>query len=77
MLRSSSNLSKWEDVKVILELEDMINYGFQYVDWLFEGNDIVVLSRTAHGDGNLNAHINHDANFLTFHRIEGFRKLEK
>lgn len=75
MLKSSSDLKKWDDVKVILEHEDVINHGFQYVDWSFEGNDIIVLSRTAYFDGIANAKNNHDANYLTFHRIEDFRKI--
>ncbi|WP_020597276.1 sialidase family protein [Spirosoma panaciterrae] len=76
MLRRSDDLKKWDDVKVILEHDDVLNHGFQYVDWSFEGNDIIVLSRTAYFDGNTNAANNHDANYLTFHRIENFRKLK-
>lgn len=75
MLRKSKDLIHWEDVKIILEHQDVLKHGFQYVDWLFEGNDIIVLSRTAYFDGKNDAHNNHDANFLTFHRIEDFRKL--
>ncbi len=75
MLRKSKDLVHWEDVKVILEHEDVLKHGFQYVDWLFEGNDILVLCRTAYNDGKNDAKNNHDANFLTFHRIEGFRGL--
>ena len=74
-LRKSKDLKNWEDVKVILQHEDVLKHGFQYVDWLFEGNDIIVLCRTAYNDGKADAHNNHDANFLTFHRIEGFRGL--
>jgi len=75
MLRKSKDLVNWQDVKVILEHEDVINHGFQYVDWLFEGNDMIVLCRTAYNDGKVDAKNYHDANFLTFHRIEGFREL--
>ncbi|MCT1530173.1 sialidase family protein [Sphingobacterium daejeonense] len=75
MLRKSKDLKNWVDVKTILENEDVINHGFQYVDWLFDGNDIIVLSRTAFFDGKKNARNNHDANYLTFHRIEKFRSL--
>ncbi|MBL1409064.1 exo-alpha-sialidase [Sphingobacterium sp. C459-1T] len=75
MLRKSKDLKHWEDVKVILEHEDIVNHGFQYVDWLFEGEDIIILCRTAYNDGKVDAKNNHDANFLTFHCIEEFRKL--
>ncbi|AQG79563.1 sialidase family protein [Spirosoma montaniterrae] len=76
MLKCSADLKKWDDVKVILEHEDVIYHGFQYVDWSFEGNDIIVLSRTAYFDGITNAKNNHDANYLTFHRVENFRKIK-
>lgn len=76
MLRKSDDLKNWENVKIILEHHDVIHSGFQYVDWLFEANDIIVLSRTAFFDGKENAHNNHDANFLTFHRIRDFRNLK-
>jgi len=43
--------------------------GFQYVDWIFDGDDILFLSRTAIN----NAHNFHNANHLTYHKIERFR----
>ncbi len=76
MLRKSKDLLHWEDVKVVLEHPDVLKHGFQYVDWLFEGKDIIFLSRTAYFDGKEDAHNNHDANFLTFHRIGNFRDLK-
>lgn len=75
MLRKSYDLLNWEDVQVILAHEDILYHGFQYVDWSFEENDIILLSRTAYFDGENNAHNNHDANYLTFHRIRNFRDL--
>ncbi len=42
--------------------------GFQYVDWLFDGNDIIAVSRTAFNG----ARNYHDANHLTFHRVRDF-----
>ena len=45
--------------------------GFQYSDWIFDGCDILLVSRTA-----LNgAHNFHDANYITLHRIRDFRNL--
>jgi len=75
MLRKSKDLFQWQDVRIILEHPDVLKHGFQYVDWSFEGDDIIFLSRTAYFDGKENANNNHDANFLTFHRIKNFRKL--
>ena len=76
MLRKSDDLLHWQDVKVILEHPDVLKHGFQYVDWLFDGADMIVLSRTAYFDGKEEAHNNHDANYLTFHRIRDFRTLK-
>ena len=72
-LSSSADLRRWEGHDLLLEHPDTKNHAFQYVDWEFEGEDIVFASRTAYDDGQGGAHRAHDANFLTFHRIEGFR----
>ena len=74
-LFSSKDLINWDFRKVLLQHPDVEKHGFQYVDWLIEGNDIIFLSRTAFDDEENGAHNNHDANFLTFHRIPKFRKI--
>ncbi len=48
-------------------------HGFQYVDWKFEGEDLIAVSRTAFDDGLGGAANYHDANFITFHRVCNFR----
>ncbi|MEX2565472.1 MAG: exo-alpha-sialidase [Cyclobacteriaceae bacterium] len=73
-LMSSKDLKNWELKRVLLQHDDTEKHGFQYVDWQFEGKNIIFLSRTAFDDGLGGAHNNHDANFLTFHRIRRFRK---
>lgn len=73
-LFSSPDLKTWNFHKILLEHPDVTKHGFQYVDWLFSGKDILFLSRTAFDDGVGGAHNNHDANFLTFHKIRNFRK---
>ncbi len=70
----SADLRHWEQRAVVLQHPDVDYHGFQYVDWLFEGEDLLVASRTAFDDGLGGAHNQHDANFLTFHRIEAFRQ---
>ena len=70
-LTSSDDLRAWRVESIILEHPDSKYHAFQYVDWLFEGDDIIAVSRTA-WDG---AHRAHDANYMTFHRIESFREL--
>jgi hypothetical protein len=70
-LTSSSDLRHWTIASVILQNPDTEKTAFQYVDWQFDGSDIIAVSRTAFGG----AHTYHDANFLTFHRIANFRAL--
>jgi hypothetical protein len=53
---------------------DIEKHGFQYVEWLIEGDDIIFLSRTAYDEVDSEANNYHDANYLTFHRIENFRE---
>lgn len=75
-LFSSPDLLNWDLRKVVLEHPDIAKHGFQYVDFMFEGKDIIFMSRTAFDDGEGGAHNNHDANFLTFHRIKNFKKIK-
>jgi hypothetical protein len=76
-LSASDDLKKWNIVCDPINYEDKewpegaLHVGFQYVDFFIEGPDLLFLSRTA-----LNgAHNFHDANHITYHRIEDFRKL--
>jgi len=64
----------WKVESIILQSPNPVCDGFQYADWLFDGDDIIFASRTAAFDGAANAHNQHDANFLTFHRIKNFRE---
>lgn len=73
-LAASPDLWAWEVRTVIASHPDVERHGFQYVDWLFDGPDIIALVRTADDDGEGGAHNYHDANFLRFHRIENFRR---
>ena len=47
-------------------------HGVQYVDWQFEGEDIVAVIRTAWDDQEGNAHNQHDSNYILFRRVERF-----
>jgi len=73
-LTCSPNLVDWTVRCVLLYHPDVAKHGFQYVDWQFEKDDIIAACRTAYDDGLGGANNNHDANFLTFHRIANFRK---
>ncbi len=71
-LMSSDNLDSWTVEQIIVQdLSSVAYIGFQYMDWQFDGSDIVIASRTAYPDGLGGAHTYHDANFLTFHRVVG------
>jgi hypothetical protein len=73
-LVSSTDLIHWEINNVVLEHPDPDKHAFQYADWQIDGEDIVFVSRTAYDDGMGGARRQHDANYLTFHRIPGFRR---
>jgi hypothetical protein len=74
-LTSSPDLLNWEVRCLLLHHPDVAKHGFQYVDWLLDGDDIIAACRTAFDDGQGGAHNYHDANFLTFHRFANFRHL--
>jgi hypothetical protein len=72
-LNSSPDLTSWTVEGTILEDSNTAFVGFQYVDWQFDGNDIVAASRTAFsGADNF-----HDTNYLTFHRIRNYASTSK
>lgn len=74
VLMSSKDLRKWKVERTVLSHPDPEKHAFQYVDWQFDGNDLVVASRTAFDDQYGGVPRAHDANYLTFHRVENFRR---
>jgi hypothetical protein len=74
VMTSSSDLFNWTIESTLLHHDDPIKHAFQYVDWLIEEDDMIVLSRTAYEDGLGGANRGHDANYLTFHRVNDFRE---
>jgi hypothetical protein len=74
-LMCSPDLRAWTMRCVVLYHPDPAKHGFQYVDWLFEDEDMIVVSRTAFVTGPDEPPRQHDANYLTFHRLEDFRQL--
>ncbi len=69
----SEDLRHWTVRAILLHHPDAAYHGFQYADWRFDGEDLVAVVRTAYDDGEGGAHNQHDANYLTFHRIPAFR----
>jgi hypothetical protein len=74
VLVSSSDLRDWRVEAPLLYHADTQAHAWQYVDWQFEGDDMVFVSRTAFDDGLSGAQSAHDANYFTFHRILDFRR---
>jgi hypothetical protein len=77
-LHASTDLIGWRHIATLLQDDSGIPYedsirltGFQYVDWQFDGDDLITLVRTAY----LGAHNYHDSNRITFRRLAGFRGL--
>lgn len=77
-LIASDDLTTWHRCAILLQdgsenswttSADLV--GFQYVDWQFSDDDLLIASRTSYAG----AHSFHDANQLTFHRVTGFREL--
>lgn len=71
-LMSSEDIDTWTVEKTLLDYEcngrheDSIQVGFQYVDFIFSGDEILYVSRTA-----LNGALNyHDSNCITFHKVK-------
>jgi hypothetical protein len=72
---TSPDLRVWTKRAVLLHHPDAVYHAFQYPDWVTDGEDLLVASRTAYDDGLGGAARAHDANYLTFHRVRGFRQL--
>lgn len=71
----SKDLRYWNVRCVLLYHPDTARHGFQYADWLIDGDDIIAVVRTAFDDSSGGAHNQHDANYIIFHRFADFRNL--
>ena len=71
-LLSSADLAHWALERDLIDHrdDDTKQVGFQYVDFLFDREDIIYLCRTAMNKANNF----HNSNYSTFHRIKNFRK---
>lgn len=77
--RNIAALSVSKDLEHWRILCDLLDYSseppettaFQYIDFLFDDDDIVFVSRTAFNE----AASFHDSNYITFHRVKNFRSL--
>ena len=76
VLSTSKDLRTWQERRTLITDDSGLDekssrrlIGFQYVDWQFDGADLLYLVRTAY-DGAPNYH---DSNRIAFHRHENFR----
>lgn len=71
-LCSSEDLVTWKVERTVVQHPDVYYHGVQYVDWRFEGEDIVAVIRTAWDDEEGSAHNQHDSNYVLFHRVKRY-----
>ncbi len=76
VLTYSDDLIRWVVKDTVLSDPDPHFHGYQYVDWRVDGEDIILVSRTAAAVKQGLPTRQHDANFFTFHRIRNFRNNE-
>ena len=74
----SQDLFNWQIAEILLTDREMMNpvcsayaHSFQYVDFVFDGEDIIMAVREAAGRTN----IWHDGTHIAFYRIARFREL--
>lgn len=76
-LAASENLRDWRLLKTLMRDESGLSYedsirltGFQYVDWQFDGDDIIYLVRTAYRG----AVRYHDSNRIVYRVLKNYRQ---
>lgn len=72
-LFSSDDLINWKLCRDLIDrrYDDPKMTGFQYVDFIIDGEDILYLCRTAYNSPNNF----HNSNYTTFHKIKNFREM--
>ena len=74
---SSKDLHHWNVEKIFLFTPNIDDgtwgEAFQYFNFDFDGDDLVLVSRTSFLVGDYKPPRGHDSNLLTFHRIKNFR----
>ena len=73
-LISSEDLRRWDVERIVIRSDNPFFDGFQYIDWQFDGDDLIAVIRLAVEEPRGLPNRQHDANFLVFKRIERFRE---
>jgi hypothetical protein len=76
VLLSSADMQTWTVHKIVLQGTNPDKHGFQYNDFAFEDDDLIFVSRVGYDDNEGGADSYHNANYLTFNRINNFRKYQ-
>ncbi|MCQ2184994.1 MAG: glycoside hydrolase [Bacteroidales bacterium] len=77
VLLYSPDLHQWTEVKTLMYDPDPFFHGFQYADWMFEGEDIVGVVRVGAPESRGLPVRQHDSNMMTFIRVDNFRQYIK
>lgn len=73
-LVSSPDLENWTVDKIVMASTDVKYHGFQYVDWQFDGKDIILMNRVGFSDEFGEADNAHNSNYIIFQRIRNYKK---
>lgn len=76
-LLASTDLVNWTVRKLILYTPEVATEAFQYPNFLIDGDDLLVVSRTALKYDGQSPDRGHDSNMITFHRVENFRQASR
>lgn len=71
----SRDLETWDLGAPVLDHPDWNHHGYQYADWIFEGDDIITAIRVSANDSQGTANNQHDSNYIIFLRITNYRSL--
>jgi hypothetical protein len=75
VLVCSTDLVNWMEVATVLYDPDPFFHGFQYADWVFDGDDIAAVVRVGAPESRGLPVRQHDSNMMCFVRIASFRDL--
>ena len=75
VLVCSTDLVNWMEVATVLYDPDPFFHGFQYADWVFDGDDIAAVVRVGAPESRGLPVRQHDSNMMCFVRIANFRDL--
>lgn len=77
VLICSPDLIHWKECRTVLYDPDPFFHGFQYADWVFDGEDIAAVVRVGAPESRGLPNRQHDSNMMTFIKVENFRELAR